>query len=107
MTDGTEDEVKTALNYNADSYVYNKIENILTTMSLGSSAFSKLEKAYNQVINTETVGGRSVVESTRFIIDTIENQVNALPETPADKTEIRAKKILARQLAIKLLAKNK
>jgi hypothetical protein len=106
MTDGTEEEVKVALNHTSESYVYNKIENILTSMSLGSNAFANLERTYKQAVNTETVGDKDKSESIQFIIDTIESQVSALLETPANKTEIRAKKILARQLAAKL-SKNK
>ncbi len=106
MTDGTEDEVRTALNHNAESYVYTKVESILGSMSLGSNAFSKLWKAYEQAINTETVGDKNKAESIEFIVETLNAQVDALVETPANKTEIRAKKILARQLATKL-SKNK
>ncbi len=107
MADGTEEEIRNSLGVNAEAHVQIKIDSMIRSMDFTSSnPFTKLQKVYDQAINTETVGERSGAESTTFIVDTINESIEALKENPDNKIEIRAKKILARQLAAKL-SKNK
>ena len=105
MADGTEAEMTRALNQKAEDYVGTQIYQAMETMRFGSNAFANLENSIKTALS-ENIGNKDEKESRDFIIKVIEETLGMLPaETPANQREIRAKKIMMRQLAIKLSKK--